>query len=180
MELGRKCKSFRKDVDNMDVTLRTATMSDLPLIVDIYNQTIPSHQVTADLKPVTVDQRRPWFLAHSANHYPLWVVQADDQVVGWMSFSPFYGRAAYAKTAEISIYLDRSVQGQGVGSQVLALIPTQMTTVGLTTLVAYIFSSNLPSIKLFKKFGFEQWGFLPAVAELDQRPNDLVILGRHF
>jgi len=164
----------------MDVTLKTAKMSDLPQIVDIYNQTIPSHQVTADLKPVTVDQRRSWFLMHSVDHYPLWVVKNGDRVVGWLSFSPFYGRAAYAKTAEVSIYLDRSVHGQGVGSQVLALIPTKMTTVGLTALVAYIFSSNLPSIKLFKKFGFEQWGFLPAVAELDQRPNDLVILGKHF
>ena len=164
----------------MDVTLRLATMSDLPTIVDIYNQTIPSHQVTADLKPVTVDQRRAWFLEHTPEHYPMWVVLQADQVVGWLSFSPFYGREAYAKTAEISIYLDRSVQGQGVGSQVLALAAKQLTTVGLTTLVAYIFSSNLPSIKLFKKFGYEQWGFLPAVAELDHRPNDLVILGRHF
>ncbi|AVK61257.1 GNAT family N-acetyltransferase [Lactobacillus sp. CBA3605] len=164
----------------MSVTLRLATMSDLPTIVDIYNQTIPSHQVTADLEPVTVDQRRPWFLAHSVDHYPLWVILQAETVVGWLSFSPFYGRAAYAKTAEISIYLDRAVHGQGIGSQVLAMIPTKLTAVGLTTLLAYVFSSNLPSIKLFEKFGYQQWGFLPAVAELNQRPNDLVILGQHF
>ncbi|MFC6295765.1 GNAT family N-acetyltransferase [Lactiplantibacillus daoliensis] len=164
----------------MGITLRIATMSDLPLIVDIYNQVIPGHQVTADLKPVTVDQRREWFLTHSADHYPLWVIIKDDLMVGWLSFSAFYGRAAYAKTAEISIYLDRSVQGQGIGSQVLEMVPAQVTLTGLKVLLAYIFSSNLPSIKLFKKFGYEQWGFLPAVAELDQRPNDLVIMGKHF
>lgn len=164
----------------MGVTLRVATMSDLPVIVDIYNQTIPGHQVTADLKPVTVEQRRSWFLAHSADHYPLWVVLQADQVVGWMSFSPFYGREAYAKTTEISIYLDRNVQGQGLGSQVLEMVPGQVQKLGLTAVLAYIFSSNMPSIKLFKKFGYEQWGFLPAVAELDHRPNDLVILGKHF
>jgi len=164
----------------MGITLRIATMSDLPLIVDIYNQVIPGHQVTADLKPVTVDQRREWFLAHSADHYPLWVIIKDDLLVGWLSFSAFYGRAAYAKTAEISIYLDRSVQGQGIGSQVLEMVPTQVTLTGLKVLLAYVFSSNLPSIKLFEKFGYEQWGFLPAVAELDQRPNDLVIMGKHF
>ncbi|KRO23220.1 phosphinothricin N-acetyltransferase [Lactiplantibacillus fabifermentans DSM 21115] len=155
-------------------------MSDLPVIVDIYNQTIPGHQITADLKPVTVEQRRSWFLEHSADHYPLWVVLQADQVVGWMSFSPFYGREAYAKTTEVSIYLDRNVQGQGLGSQVLEMIPDQVKKLGLTAVLAYIFSSNMPSIKLFKKFGYEQWGFLPAVAELDHRPNDLVILGKHF
>lgn len=164
----------------MGITLRSATMSDLPLIVDIYNQVIPGHQVTADLKPVTVDQRRDWFLAHTTDHYPLWVIINDGLIIGWLSFSPFYGRAAYAKTAEISIYLDRSVQGKGIGSQVLEMVPTQVTLTGLKVLLAYVFSSNLPSIKLFKKFGYEQWGFLPAVAELDQRPNDLVILGKHF
>ncbi|ETY73182.1 GNAT family N-acetyltransferase [Lactiplantibacillus fabifermentans] len=164
----------------MGVTLRVATMSDLPVIVDIYNQTIPGHQITADLKPVTVEQRRSWFLEHSADHYPLWVVLQADQVVGWMSFSPFYGREAYAKTTEVSIYLDRNVQGQGLGSQVLEMIPDQVKKLGLTAVLAYIFSSNMPSIKLFKKFGYEQWGFLPAVAELDHRPNDLVILGKHF
>lgn len=164
----------------MSVSLRIATMSDLPIIVDIYNQTIPSHQVTADLKPVTVEQRRPWFLSHTPEHYPMWVVMSDDLVIGWVSLSPFYGRAAYAKTSEISVYLDRSVQGKGLGSQVLALIPEKLPVLGLTAIVAYIFSSNMASIKLFKKFGYEQWGFLPAVAELGGRPNDLVILGQHF
>ncbi|MFB9768791.1 GNAT family N-acetyltransferase [Lactiplantibacillus modestisalitolerans] len=164
----------------MSRELRQAAMSDLPVIVDIYNQTIPGHQVTADLKPVTVSQRRDWFLAHSPEHYPLWVIVQDDLVVGWVSLSPFYGRAAYAKTAEISVYLDRTVQGQGVGSWVLTQLPTELVEVGLTTLVAFIFSSNLPSIKLFKKFDYQQWGFLPAVAELAGHPNDLVILGRHY
>ncbi|BDZ32043.1 N-acetyltransferase family protein [Lactiplantibacillus sp. WILCCON 0030] len=164
----------------MGITLRTATMSDLPIIVDIYNQVIPGHQVTADLKPVTVDQRREWFLGHTAPHYPLWVISNGDLIVGWLSFSAFYGRAAYAKTAEISIYLDRSVQGQGIGSQVLEMVPGKVTLAGLNVLLAYVFSSNLASIKLFQKFGYDQWGFLPGVAELDHRANDLVILGKHF
>lgn len=164
----------------MSMTLRLATMSDLPIIIDIYNQTIPSHEVTADLKPVTVDQRRAWFLEHTPEHYPMWVVLLDEMVVGWLSFSPFYGRAAYAKTTEIAIYLDRSVQGKGLGSQVLEQVPIQLAKVGLTAVIANIFSSNLPSIKLFKKFGYEQWGFLPAVAELNGRSNDLVIMGKHY
>ncbi|KLD57540.1 hypothetical protein WP50_33145 [Lactiplantibacillus plantarum] len=81
--------------------------------IAVFKDRVPSHQVTADLKPVTVEQRRNWFLSHTPEHYPLWVVVKDDSVVGWVSLSPFYGRAAYAKTTEISVYLDRSVQGQG-------------------------------------------------------------------
>ncbi|GAB7169657.1 GNAT family N-acetyltransferase [Lactiplantibacillus plantarum] len=137
----------------MSVSLRTATMSDLPIIVDIYNQTIPSHQVTADLKPVTVEQRRNWFLSHTPEHYPLWVVVKDDSVVGWVSLSPFYGRAAYAKTTEISVYLDRSVQGQGIGSQVLTLVPKQLPVLGLTTIIAYIFQVIFQALSCSKSLG---------------------------
>ena len=133
-------------------------MSDLPIIVDIYNQTIPSHQVTADLKPVTVEQRRNWFLSHTPEHYPLWVVARDDLVVGWVSLSPFYGRAAYAKTTEISVYLDCSVQGQGIGSQVLTLVPKQLPVLGLTTIIAYIFSI-FQALSCSKSLGTNSGGF---------------------
>ena len=33
---------------------------------------------------------------------------------------------------------------------------------------------------LFKKQGFEQWGLLPQVAEIDGNHLDLAILGKHF
>ncbi|MDM8332818.1 hypothetical protein QUW45_09125 [Limosilactobacillus pontis] len=46
--------------------------------------------------------------------------------------------------------------------------------------MAYIFGHNQPSLKLFKRFDFRQWGFLPRVAELDGVQRDLVIMGRRF
>lgn len=42
-----------------------ATTADLPKIVAIYNETIPTHQATADLQPQTVDQKADWFAAHN-------------------------------------------------------------------------------------------------------------------
>ena len=40
---------------------RMATEDDLKEIVDIYNSTIASREVTADTEPVTVEDRRQWF-----------------------------------------------------------------------------------------------------------------------
>ena len=40
-----------------------------------------------------------------------------------------------------------------------------------------IFAHNQPSLTLFQKFGFQQWGYLPQVAELDGVERDVVILG---
>ena len=45
-------------------SLRLAEPADLPAIVEIYNATIASRQVTADLEPVPVESRFEWFRAH--------------------------------------------------------------------------------------------------------------------
>jgi hypothetical protein len=48
----------------------------------------------------------------------------------------------------------------------------------LSTLLGFIFAHNQPSLGLFQKNGFERWGHLPKIAELDDVKRDLVILGR--
>ena len=49
---------------------------------------------------------------------------------------------------------------------------------GLRRLLAFIFAHNDPSLALFERAGFERWGLLPEVAELDGRLIDSAILGR--
>ena len=48
---------------------------------------------------------------------------------------------------------------------------------GIRTLLAFVFSHNDPSIRSFQRAGFEPWGQLPTVAELDGNWRDLSILG---
>jgi phosphinothricin acetyltransferase len=50
--------------------------------------------------------------------------------------------------------------------------------VQITTLLGFIFAHNLPSLQMSTKAGFEQWGLLPEVAELDGQLRDLVVMGR--
>ncbi|MFM7614943.1 MAG: N-acetyltransferase family protein, partial [Synechococcales cyanobacterium] len=75
--------------------MRNAEVSDLPTIVAIYNDTISSRMVTGDLQPVSVDSRKQWFYSHDPLVRPLWVVESESTVVGWLGFQSFYGRAAY-------------------------------------------------------------------------------------
>jgi L-amino acid N-acyltransferase YncA len=78
------------------VVIRHARPSDLERVVAIYNQTIPGRLATADLEPVTVEQRRAWFHDRDPARRPLWVAERDGDVAGWLSVNEFYGRAAYA------------------------------------------------------------------------------------
>ncbi len=56
----------------------------------------------------------------------------------------------------------------------------QLPDLGITAIVAYVFSHNLPSQKLFKSMNFDQWGYLPDVAVMDGKRYSLDILGRRF
>lgn len=67
-----------------------------------------------------------------------------------------------------------------MGTQAIQFLATQLKQRDLQNIVAYVFRQNTPSMTLFKKQGFEQWGLLPEVAEIDGRYLDLAILGRHF
>ena len=161
------------------LTYRNATITDLPEIVRIYNSTVASRMVTADDLPVSVESKRNWFNVHTSTSRPLWVILDEQlQIVGWISFQDFYGRPAYQGTAEISIYLDAGHRGKGIGRQALQHAIEKAPLLGIKTLLGFIFSHNEQSIKLFRYFGFETWGNLPNIAELDGVERSLMIVGR--
>ncbi|MBB5198356.1 phosphinothricin acetyltransferase [Glaciimonas immobilis] len=157
-------------------------------IVGIYNSTIASREVTADTEPVSVASRQAWFDHHNPTLRPLWVVEQElpqdanealsPRIVGWLSYSDFYGRPAYAGTAEISIYIHESVRGQGIGRYLMEQAVAYAPNVAVHTLLGFIFGHNAPSLKLFEVFGFERWANMPRVATLDGIERDLVILGK--
>ena len=162
----------------LDFAHRLAIRGDLPQIVEIYNSTVPSWMVTADTEPVSVSSREAWFEQHNATSRPLWVVEQDRRCVGWLSFSSFYGRPAYSATAELSVYVHESWRGRGVASYLLREAISRAPLIQVATLLGFIFGHNIPSLRLFEKFGFSRWGLLPKVAVLDGVERDLIILGR--
>jgi phosphinothricin acetyltransferase len=159
---------------------RTATLDDLPTIVAIYNSTIASREVTADTEPVSVESRLPWFHEHTPDRRPLWIIEQEgrDGIVGWISYSNFYGRPAYSGTAEVSIYIDEAWRGKGVGKYALTEAIEFAPQIKVHTLLGFIFGHNQPSLSLFRKFGFDTWANFPRVANLDGIERDLIILGK--
>jgi L-amino acid N-acyltransferase YncA len=159
------------------VKIRDATLADLPVVVGIYNSTIPSRMVTADLEPVSVESRRAWFYEHDAQSRPLWVAEINGEVAGWFSFEPFRERPAYYATAEVSVYVSENHRRKGIGRRLLEEAIRRAPQLGFKTLTAGAFAHNGPSLGLFEGFGFERWAHYPRVAELDGVEVDLVVLG---
>ncbi len=157
---------------------RLATLDDLPAIVSIYNSTIASRKVTADTEPVSVESRLSWFYDHAPEKRPLWVVEEQGEISGWLSFSNFYGRPAYSGTAELSVYLHEKARGKGLGRYFLQEAILFAPQVSVHTLLGFIFGHNTPSLNLFASFDFEIWANMPRVATLDGIERDLIIFGK--
>jgi L-amino acid N-acyltransferase YncA len=160
--------------------IRDALESDLDAIVRIYNASIPGRLATADTEPVSVESRRPWFRDRDFARHPIWVSERAGHVVGWLSFGKFYGRPAYAATAELGIYVDPTAQRGGVATELIERALAAGGSLGLSTFLGFVFAHNLRSVALCEKYGFEPWGRLPRVAVLDGVERDLLILGRRL
>lgn len=164
----------------MELTFTNATLSDLPAIVVTYNSTVAGRMVTADLEPVTTESKMNWFNDHNPETRPLWIVKADGVYAGWLSFQSFYGRPAYNGTAEVSIYLEESMRGKGLGKKCLEKAIAAAPQLKIKTLLGFIFGHNEPSLKLFYELGFEKWAHLPHVANMAGTERDLLILGKRI
>ncbi len=160
------------------MTIRDAAESDLPAIVQIFNATIPTRLATAVLRPVSVEERRPWFHEHTADHHPLRVAEIDGTIAGWLSLHGFMPRCAYRATAELSVYVHPDFRRRGVARELLEEAIARGPQLEINTLVGLILSHNAASLQLFARLGFERWGLLPRVACLDEIERDVVIVGR--
>lgn len=153
---------------------------DLADIVAIYNTAIASKSVTADLTAVTIDMREAWFYDHLNNpNRPIYIIkQSDGRMIGWGSFSDMYARPAYHISSEISIYLHPDYQKNRIGSTLLAWMLKKAPTLGINNVVALIFTHNQPSLALFKRFEFIEWGYMPQVCDMDGFLADVVMLAK--
>ena len=176
---------------NEGFTVQRAKKEDLPAILTIYNQSIAGKQATANLTPVTCAERQDWFDEHlNSATRPIYIVKAMvagadrgfeqmvSPIVAWGSFSDLYTRPAYHISTEISIYLHQEYHDQGLGSLLTRWMLTQAPSLGIHNVVALIFAHNQPSLGLFRKLGFEQWGYMPKVCDMEGFIADVVMLGK--
>jgi L-amino acid N-acyltransferase YncA len=166
--------------NTLPLHIRYAIETDLPRIVEIYNASIPGRMATADTSPVTLESRRAWFAEFNPERRPCWVALQDDVVVGFAALRSYYGRPAYHATVESAVYVAPERAGQGVGGALIDHAMDAAPVCGIRTILATIYAHNAPSIALFKRRGFAQWAYLPAVCEMDEKEFDVVIYGKRL
>ncbi len=161
------------------LTIRPATLADLPAITEIYNEAILKTTATFDTEPKTLEEQKIWFAEHGSK-YPILVAEQEGFWVGWASLSKWSDRCAYSDTAEISLYVRHEHQGKGIGRKLLEAIVAQGQKEGLHTVIARIAEASEASIHLHKSVGFEHIGTMKEVGRKFGKLLDVYLMQKVY
>jgi phosphinothricin acetyltransferase len=150
------------------MNIRPATSNDYNDIIKIYNHAVDEKFATADTEYVTLESRKVWFAQHSPDTYPIYVAESNEKIIGWCSLSPHRpGRKALRSVAEISYYIHKDHRRKGVANKLIIHTIDSAKTLGFRNLIAILLDLNKASIYILEKFGFEKWGHLPGIVQID-------------
>jgi L-amino acid N-acyltransferase len=140
------------------IQVRTANDTDLPAILEIYNDAIMNTTAVYDYEPHTLEMRKQWFRIKEAQGYPVFVAEDNGRVVGFSSIGPWRAWAAYKYSVENSIYVAADQRGKGIGKKLLEPLIEAAKQLDLHAIIAGIDATNEVSIKLHRGFGFTEAG----------------------
>ena len=159
--------------------IRPATRSDLPGILEIYNDAVLTTTATYDYEPRTLEHRTQWFEERQRDSYPVFVgVDDAGRVIGWSALNPFHARMGYRFTSENSVYVAVDMRGKGLGKLLLAPLIEGAKARGLHAIIAVIDADNEASIRLHAAFGFEKVGLFKQTGFKFNRWLDVVYMER--
>jgi L-amino acid N-acyltransferase len=138
--------------------LRKAVGSDLPGILDIYNDAIMNTTAVYSYEPQTLDNRLEWFRNKQEHGLPIIVIEDEGQIRGFATYGPFRPWAAYKYTIEHSVYVHKEYRRKGAGKLLLREIINLAEANGYATLIAGIDATNQASIALHQILGFSYSG----------------------
>lgn len=163
------------DLSRPAVLVRRATEGDIPAITRIYNQGIVD-KTTFETELRTHEERLNWLRQRSERH-PVIVAVRGGEVLGWASLNPFNARHAYRFVADLSVYVERSQRGSGIGSALMEDLLRRAPALAFHKLVLTTFP-HLPAVKLYEKFGFRHVGDYREQGLLDGVWTDTRIMER--
>ena len=157
------------------ISIRLATVADLPAISAIYNYYVAKSTCTYEYEQETLQQRQAWFGAHGEKH-PVSVAVQDGVVVGWGSLSPFRDREGYRFTTEASVYIHHDWQRHGIGRAILSDLIERARQLGYHCLIGGASADQHASLALQESMGFERVACLKEVGYKFDRWLDVVFM----
>lgn len=136
--------------------IRQATTADAQEICSIYNYYVLNTAITFETEPVSVEEMRSRIQEVLGSGLPYYVAVSDHHITGYCYLHQWNNRCAYSSTKEVSVYLDKNVRRQGIGTKLLKEILENINPENIHVLISGICLPNEGSVRLHEKFGFRQ------------------------
>jgi phosphinothricin acetyltransferase len=158
-----------------DITVRLATIDDLPGINEIHNHYVGYCTSALQDEPDSLEARKAWFDTHDQKH-PVIVAVLEDRVLGFAALSPFDDRPAFDGTVRDVLFVRSTSRGRGVGGLLMKEMLRHAKALGHRCVIAAIDSNQIGLLQAHIGAGFQQVAVLPSVAMKFGRPLDIVYL----
>ena len=120
-----------------ELQIRYAVPADAEALLEIYSYYVTDTAITFDYEPPTAEEFREK-IRNTLKDYPYLVAEREGRITGYAYAGPFVGRAAYAWSSEVTIYLDREEKGRGTGRKLYESLERRLKEMGIRNLYACI------------------------------------------
>jgi phosphinothricin acetyltransferase len=109
---------------------------------------------------------------------PVLVADQQARVLGWARILAYSDRAAYAGIGEVSVYVDRSARGRGIGRRLLEELERRAAELGYWKLTGKLFPENAASVALVRRCGWREVGMHLRHGRLEGLWRDVLVVER--
>jgi phosphinothricin acetyltransferase len=160
----------------MNVTIRPATINDLPAILAIVNYAILYSTANYNYDIQTIEIQSQWFFDKEKQNFPVVVAEINGLTIGYGTYGTFREKIGYQYTVEHSVYVSEDYIGKGIGKLLLNELIVLAKSQGYHTMIGAIDANNSGSIAFHKKFGFKECGIIKEAAFKFDKWLDLLFM----
>jgi RimJ/RimL family protein N-acetyltransferase len=113
-------------------------------------------------------------------HNRVFVVEANEQPVGMMGLMPYGSVKARHRTLLVMVYLRKENRGKGLANQLLNAVLDHASALGYRYIDLAVSAENPSAIALYKRAGFQQYGYQAGALLHDDREIDEVLMTRRL
>jgi phosphinothricin acetyltransferase len=163
----------------MPIDVRPAADSDLPAILEIYNDVIATSTAVYTGEATSLAERAAWRAARVNAGYPVLVATDQGTVLGFGSFGDWRSAwPGYRHTIEHTVHVRADRRAHGVGTALMEHLIIEAGKIGKHVMVGAIDADNESSIRFHARLGFAQVAHFRQVGRKFDRWLDLVFMQR--
>lgn len=145
-----------------NIEIKIASPSDAEAILNIYAPYIKNTAITFEYEVPSVEEFRKRII-HTLKKYPYLLALKGGEIIGYAYAGPLHVRAAYAWSAETSIYVKKDYKGKGTGRalyEALEYVLKKQNVINSNACIAYPEKEDQfltrDSVKFHSRLGYQK------------------------